>query len=174
MSRFSLIGPIAALAAVLAIAAIATGCGGSSGENARTSETTGPNTSVTTSSITTAEYIDRANGVCDEAWPRMLYSFERRYGGTLKGKPFAAASKNIFLPSLQIQFDDIHYIGAPEGEQEQVEEMVDALQAAVYSGEKQTITLPAQMVKIFAKFNRLASQYGIDSCPVEEASFQPK
>lgn len=103
----------------------------------------------------------------------MRTSFKQRYKGILEGKPFAAASKNIFLPSLQIQFDDIQYIGAPEGEEAQVEEMIGALQLAVFSAQEQTVSSPAQMAKIFADFNRLALAYGLDSCPVEEDTFAP-
>lgn len=155
----------------VALASAATlGCG--SGSSNEASVTSGPRTSVTTSSVSKTEYINRANGVCEKSWAIALPSFQRRYKSTLHGKAFNAASQNIFLPSLQLQFDDIQYIGAPDGDERQVEEMIGALQLAVYRGEEQIVSSPRQMVHIFAKFSRLAIQYGIDSCPVEEATFK--
>ena len=163
------------LAIALAIAAIAAGCGGGSdatGDPSTSEGSTAVIPPVKTSSISKAEYIPRANKVCDESWESMLESFASRYHSATKGKPFVEASENIFLPSMQFWFDDISYIGAPEGEKDQVENMLESLQLAVYKGEEQPVSSPKQLVAIFADFSHLAGQYGLDSCLVEESSFE--
>ena len=167
------------------------GCGDSSDDTAAGdtpadahSNSDRPREPAKATSMTKAHYIARADGVCKKSWAFMLDSFSRRYRAVSAhvdnasyfnasyGKRFQSASRHIFLPSMQIRFDDIQYIGSPKGEKEMVETLIGSLQKAVYTGWERRIRSPKQFAQIFHRFNRLAYEYGINSCLVYEASFR--
>lgn len=176
------------LMAGLAIAAVNSGCGSNGARDTTSSasnpaRSTIPGTPVVTNTLTKAKYIARADAVCQRSWADMYDSFEQRYPRVAlsyqneralsagEAKQFGSASRNIFLPSLQIQFDDLHYLGSPRGDEQQVEAMLNSLQQAVYHGWKQRISSAKQFAAIFHRFTVLAYHYGINSCLVYESDF---
>lgn len=176
------------LIAGLAVAVITSGCSNDSAKNVATTagnldRGTIPGTPVVTNSLTKAKYIARANALCRRSWADMYASFEQRYPlvarryqneqdlNAMEVKQFGSASRHIFLPSLQIQSDDLHYLGSPRGDEQQVEAMLNSLQQAVYNGWKQRILSARQFAAIFHHFTILAYEYGINSCLVYESDF---
>jgi hypothetical protein len=126
--------------------------------------------------LTKSEYLARSNKVCRESWVAMLQEFDRykreRGSSETDAELFAYVSKNSLLSFIQFWFDDISYLGAPKGEKQQVEQMLEALQLAVFGGEEQRISNPALFSAVFSSFNRLASEYGLDECVVDEKDFR--
>jgi hypothetical protein len=185
---------IALLIAAMATFVIVAGCG--SGDNSndaaegansgsttvRTSEPepgrpSEPGDPILTTSLTKAQFIERATGICQASWADMaknfaLYLRTRQGSKASKGQQFAYGARNNFLPHMQFWFDDIAYLGASKGEKPEVEDMLDALQQAVWSGGERRITSPEQMSLIFSSFNRLAALYGLDGCLVDEAALE--
>lgn len=159
------------------IAAIIGGCGssGSSGTAAGGGYRSPLETPLTTASFSKAQYIVKANAVCKEDWAEILENFasyqDERGPSVGDRKLFAGASHRFVLPSIQIEFDHLHYLGAPAGEQPQVEDMLAAMQSDIYDGQDQRIFSPGQLEAIFRNFNRLARQYGINECPVVKGLF---
>jgi hypothetical protein len=165
-------------AGVLAVVAIISGCGGSSsdavgGSVNRPSEPA-PELPLALVSLSKTQYLAQANAICRRSWADMLTKFARRRNGFEgdEAQLFAFSSRNSFLPHIQFWVDDIAYLGAPEGEPEPYEGVLEVLQAAVYEGERRRISSPAQFAAIFADFNRRARQVGFDDCLVEEDSFR--
>jgi hypothetical protein len=166
------------LAGALFAATIVSGCGGSSSDDSAEGSINRPSEPgielpLALVSLSRTQYLAQANALCRRSWADMLTKFARRRND-FKGNEaqlFAFYSRNSFLPHMQFWFDDIVYLGAPEGEPEPYEGALEALQAAVYEGQERRISSPAQFAAIFADFNRRARKAGLDECLVEADSF---
>jgi hypothetical protein len=183
-SRRIIVGGMPEWSALLiaAIAAITTlGCGGDGSDGTSKQDrdlSTVPRIGlpVFTGSLTKAQFIARSNEFCRESWADMLQEAARhrreRASKASEAELFAYSSRYSFLPHIQFWFDDISYLGAPKGEEEQVEDMLKALQWAVYSGEERRIASIELMTAVFSSFNRLAREYGLDECLVDRGAFR--
>lgn len=158
------------VASAIAVAALATACGEDNPEFA-----TRANTTVTTGALTKTQFIARVESYCRESWQRALKRLANIRAANNAGVDpetlFADATKKSLLPRIQFQFDEIRNAGAPEGEKDEVEMMVGAMQIAIESAEEMHITSPAQLANHFAPYNELALKYGLDRCLVREAFF---
>jgi hypothetical protein len=138
-----------ALAAVLAAGAIAAGCGG------------GDDNDSSTSGLTKAEWIAKADAICQQGDQQIEAAARQAFGNQ---KPTAAAVQQFAtgtaLPNTQSQIDKIKALGAPSGEEDQVNEILDTVQAdidkAKAAGDIENNT--------FADGNALAKQYGLKVC----------
>lgn len=170
---------IALLVALLVAIAIA-GCGNGTDDDSEATRdlSTVPRIGlpVFTGKLTKAQYLDRANGLCRESWADMLREYARyrweRGGRESEAAVFAYSSRLSFLPHMQFWFDDISYLGAPEGDEVDVENFLKALQWAVFSGEERRISSVELMMAVFGSFSRFARAYGLDECVVDRESFQ--
>jgi hypothetical protein len=160
---------------------VAAGCGGDSdkGSTATRDLSTVPRIGlpVFISSLTKQQYLAQANGRCRESWADMSIDipFQRRAqrAELNDSQRFAYFSRTSFFPRVQFWFDDISYLGAPRKDRVQIEDILKALQWAIFSGEEQHITSPELMVAVFGSFNRLARAYGLHECIINKESLQP-
>jgi ABC-type lipoprotein release transport system permease subunit len=137
-----------ALTAVVAFGAIAAGCG-SSGDDS------------STSSLTKAEWIAKADAICQQGNQAIEQAAQQQFGNQ---RPTAAEVKQFAtgtaLPKTQDQVDQIKALGAPSGDEDQVNHILDTVQAdidkAKSSGDIENAT--------FADGNALAKQYGLKVC----------
>jgi hypothetical protein len=137
--------------AVLAAGAFATGCG-SSDDNGD---------STTTASLTKAEWIAKADAVCQQGNQQINQAAHQQFANQ---KPTAADVQQFAtgtaLPNTQSQVDQIKALGAPSGDEDQVNKILDTVQAdidkAKAAGDLEDST--------FADGNALARQYGLKVC----------
>ncbi len=137
-----------ALTAVLALGAIAAGCGSSSDDSS-------------TSDLTKAEWIAKADAICQQGNQEIDQAARQQFGNQ---KPTAAEVQQFAtgtaLPNTQKQVDQIKALGAPSGDEDQVNKILDTVQAdidkAKASGDIENST--------FADGNALARQYGLKVC----------
>jgi hypothetical protein len=159
---------------VLLLGAIAvpamSGCGGdngaSSAANGDKKFEVQADTTMTTGSLSKAQFIVHANALCRKGWPRVRENYKEYTGfqdrkGSQKER-FAETVRLSLLASIDFHiFDNIHFLGAPEGEAADVEEIIGPLQEAVERGQRlQPIYSPAELWPLFAVFNRRARAYG--------------
>lgn len=152
------------MAAAFALLLLATvGCGG----NGQGTDGSSPTTSTTTSALTKAQLIDKAEGICVKSWHEML----KRYA-SFKGT-FSLAVGEIFLPSILFWYDNISFFGPPEGDHGEIKRVLRALQATVVTGLNRPYSFgtPAELSHHFRRSNRLMRAYGIDRCVVTPSSF---
>jgi ABC-type lipoprotein release transport system permease subunit len=134
----------------LAVAAVAAGCGG--GDD---------NSDTTTVSLTKAEWIAKADAICQQGDQQIEAAAKQAFGNQ---KPTAAAVQQFAtgtaLPNTQSQIDQIRALGAPSGDEDQVSKILDTVQAdidkAKAAGDVEEST--------FADGNALAKQYGLKVC----------
>src|SRR4051794_1795795 len=137
-----------ALTAVLAFGAIAAGCG-SSGDDSSTSD------------LTKAEWIAKADSICQQGNQTINQAAQQQFGNQ---KPTAAEVQQFAtgtaLPNTQSQVDQIKALGAPSGDEDQVNKILDTVQAdidkAKSAGDIESST--------FDDGNALAKQYGLKVC----------
>lgn len=161
---------------VVALSAVAGSCGGET-KSMTVTVTAEPGLPVHVTRMDKSDYIARANRLCRVSTADMRKRYtqlnqEKRSQRSAR-QIFAEATRNNFLPHMQFWFDDISYLGAPRGDKEEIEAMLEVLQLAVFSGEEHRITGSAELAAAFSSFTRLARQYGIDECLVSAQTFAP-
>ena len=76
-------------------------------------------------------------------------------------------ANTIIIPAVQKEIDELHALGAPEGEEERVEEILDAAGEALEEGEEDPAGLVSGGGDFFAGVNKMANEYGLTVCGAE-------
>ncbi len=144
-----------AIGSVVALLAVGiAGCGG--GDDSTEAETT--------ASLSKSEFVKQANAICAEGNKET----EAVFGSFEEGEPKAEAETVIeqeFVPAVQGQIDEIGALGAPEGDEETVEEMLDLAQADLERVENAPgIVINGSETDQFADFAKIAHPYGLTEC----------
>lgn len=147
------------LSLIVAIALIATGCGGGDGED-----------TVTASPLTKAEFIGKADEICARDRRKIAKELETYPAkqGSGEGKDqedlLTEAIREVFLPSLQAKVDEIRALGAPAGDEQQVEAFLNAMQDAIDAMEERSIETLGQFAVQLEPAGELARAYGFNAC----------
>jgi hypothetical protein len=152
-----------AIAAIAAFALAAAGCGGDGNGN-----------EITTSSLSKAEFIQKANEVCARGQDQA----ERNFTAFTKGKDFniREVSKNpteeqvdglvneVLIPAIKKEIAEIRALGAPAGDEDHIEAMLEANEEGIETAEE----LPQKVLErteiAFGVASRLAKEYGLLTC----------
>jgi ABC-type lipoprotein release transport system permease subunit len=139
-----------AVLAVLAVGAIAAGCGSSD-----------DNSDSTTTSLTKAAWIAQADAICQQGNQQINQAAHQAFGSQ---KPTAADVQQFAtgtaLPNTQSQVDKIKALGAPSGDEDQVNKLLDTVQADIDKAKSQGDIENST----FTDGNALARQYGLKVC----------
>jgi hypothetical protein len=161
---------------VIAMGALATGCGSSGpAGTANPGFTVVADTTMTTGSLTKAQFVAQVNQICRRGWPIILGHFtestiwHNRHSS--RRERFARAVRLAFLAGLDFHiFDEIHRIKAPRGGKARVEEVIGKMQTAVERGQRELHAYsPGQLSAQFADYNEAARRYGLTACLVDGA-----
>ncbi len=142
---------------VLALAAVAAGCGGG--------DDSGDSSSAT---LTKAEFIKQADAICGDANDQSqkdAEEFAKENDFTLEKaseEQLEDAIAAVFVPSLNQQAEELSALGAPEGDEEQVEAITNALEdtAAEIKDDPGTVLDGNALTKPA----KLADAYGLKVC----------
>jgi hypothetical protein len=145
----------ALLGAVVMASLILAGCGGGDDE---------------TASLTRAEFIEQGNAVCKAA--------EKERGELLQGaeklnKPGETLDKagkeklviTVAAKPYRKMAEELEALGAPEGEEERVEAIIEAMKVASQQAEENPIKV-LEEIGPFAKPNKLIEEFGMKGCLV--------
>jgi hypothetical protein len=159
---------LAVLFACLAIAAVAAGCGG--GDDTTSG---GESTEASGSAPTKAVFVKEADGICadsNEVINEEFAEFSKENDISEKEEPSeelqVEAYESIVLPNVAEQGEEIAALTPPEGDEESVEEITDALAAGVEDAEAD----PQQLVEgknPLADASKKARAYGMKVCGSE-------
>lgn len=154
----------AVAAACAAIAIGAAGCGGDDDDSTSGGDTTAVETTdTTTADITKAEWIEQADAVCADADLEIGQQAEE---AGIDGTDEAALQDfiiDVVIPSNRDQAEQIRALGAPEGDEEEVGEILDALDEAIARAEADPEALTADSGE-FDEASELAQAYGLEVC----------
>lgn len=148
---------LSALAVLVALAAVVAGCGG--GDST---------TDSTTVVLTKTEFIKQGDAICKEATEKNQseaedFAKENDFELEKASKDqLEEAIAEVLAPSLNKQAEEIDALGAPSGDEKQVEEIVVAVEDA--AGEIEDDPSLAFEEKTLTKPNQLAKAYGFKVC----------
>jgi hypothetical protein len=153
---------IALLAAAVVLASIAAGCGGS--EDGTTDTSTAP-------ALTKAEFIKQANGICGRTNKQFEDEFERfaekettSQSQELSNAQFREAAETLFIPIVGQQLKEVRALGAPQGDEQQVDKILSSAEKALQEARQDPTILFVEGDGPFAEANKLAGAYGLDKC----------
>jgi len=122
-----------------------------------------------TTALTKAEFVKQANAACAEGKSEREKDFNEYVKTTDPSEVTKANQESlvdeIFKPPYEQSIEAIKSLGAPEGDEQQVE----AITAAMEDGLKQAEAKPLVTLRTnvqFAKANALAVKYGLTDCVV--------
>jgi hypothetical protein len=148
----------AALAAAFLVALVA-GCGG------------GDETTDETVTLTKAEFIKQGDAICKQAGDQSekeAEEFAEENGFTLEKaneEQLEEAVTEVLVSNLRQQAEDLDALGAPEGDEEQVEEILVSLEGAADEIEEEPSIVFEE--EVFDEPNELAQDYGFKVCGEE-------
>jgi hypothetical protein len=156
---------LAVLATLVALAAIVAGCGGSDD-----SDTGG----TSSSSLTKAQFVKQADTICEKSEEKLGSEFEsyvKEKGWSEDKEPSKEQQEEavveVVTPNLQGQIDDIRDLGAPEGDEDQIETMLSTVEEGIEDLEDDPSQLTEQGSNPLAKGSKLATAYGLEKCGAE-------
>ena len=153
---------IALLVGALVGALLIVGCGSSSDE--------------TTASITKAEFLKQGNAICKAGNEEINEGFEN-FGKEHNLKPnkepseaqFEELSETVLVPSVSTQIKEVRALGAPEGEEGEVDEFLTHAEEALEELEGEPALIAAEgKEEPFYLVNKEAATLGLTACGGEE------
>jgi hypothetical protein len=153
--------------AIVALLAVA-GCGdddenGSDGSSAEIS--------VTTSSLTKPQFVSKAIGICEEERQQIPTRSEAYQRTAPKDQSpeevYEGGIRQVIVPTFQGEVEKITKLGAPKGDEAQVEALLVAQQEAIDEVTAlDTIKDINQVAGHFTDANKLMRKYGLVNCMV--------
>ncbi|MGV1048670.1 MAG: hypothetical protein ACOYD4_09140 [Solirubrobacterales bacterium] len=134
----------------MALASIAAGCGSDSS---------------TAAALKKPAFVQQANAICLEATDqRKQASKELVESGEEGGSDEAAEGTEALLSPVREMTEELGELGAPKGDEKQVEDITAAFEAGIAKLEEEP-TGP-KSASAFAKANELAAAYGLTDCAI--------
>ncbi len=150
------------LAGVMALGVIAAGCGSSDDSTGTT------NVTVT---ITKDQLIAQGDKICKQGDKEIEEGFERYAeennlpdNGEPNKKQGIDLVETVIVPSVKTQAELIRGLGIPEGDEDEVEAMLDGLDEAVEEAEENPESLFDEKSDPFGDPNQRAEDYGFKVC----------
>ena len=159
------------LLVAVAIASLAAGCGGGSESSSSTGASDG--STIATSSLSKDEFIKQASEACKQARKNLLervlaYTQQHESKGqtrSAESETFAGSIKAVLLPTIEKEMAEIRQLGAPSGDEGEVEAFLVAEQKAVDSVARlKRIVSRFQFERYFTESAKLFREYGLDGC----------
>lgn len=158
---------IVLLAGVLALAIAAAGCGS-------TDDSTDTDTASAEVTITKEQLIAQGDAICKQGNEEIEEGFESYAeendipkNQEPNDEQGVEIVEMVLVPNLKTQAELIRGLGAPEGDEEQVEELLDSLDEAIETAEDDPEALFNEDTDPFGDVNQQAQDYGFSECGEE-------
>lgn len=163
-------------ALMAAVAVVISGCGG--GDSTASSEVLQQPIVVESGKLTKKEFLEQAEAICQEA----KHQFGEEVISLLQGKQGVAALNalhslkpaqsealvnEIFIPSREMQIEEVSSLGAPQGDEKVVTTMLKGIQQGLREAKQQPVKFAHSPITDFAGFARsekVAEAYGLGTC----------
>jgi hypothetical protein len=141
--------------AALAAGALLAGCGGGGDDNS----TTAASTDTSGQTITKADFLQQGNQICKEANDQLNQQPQPNQNSSqAEVDDFVT---NTVVPNVQNQLDQIKALGAPAGDEDQVNKILGDAQAALDKLKSDPSSISGDS---FAQANQEANAYGLTEC----------
>jgi hypothetical protein len=147
---------VVSIAAIMVAALAAAGCGSSSSSSSTS----------TTAAITKAAFLKQGNAICRKGNQQINAVAKKTFGKHKKPTQaqmmkFATAT---LIPTIQSEISGVKALGAPKGEEAQVNAIVVSAQSALDKGKKNPALLVSNNNNLFKHSNQLTTAYGLTAC----------
>jgi len=147
------------VAAAIALAA----CGDDESSDTSTTSSEASTSSTSSEALTKEEFVAQANAICAQGNKEIDAAANDVFSS---GKPSPAEMEDFvtqdLLPSVEDQVQQISELPPPEGDEEQVQEILDAAEQGIEEGKSDPQSF--QKADPFAEANQLAVAYGMKEC----------
>lgn len=143
-------------ALVLALSLALTGCGGDDDTNTTSDPTTA-------AALTKTEFITQADAAC-KAGDAVVDAAAEALGESTAEADIIAFVTDTVIPNVQGQHDAIEALGAPEGDEDEITAILDALQSGIDDLAADPGAITTATESPFADANQLAGDYGLKEC----------
>lgn len=141
---------VGATSAVLVIAFAVAGCGSDD--------------SSSDSTITKSEFITQANEICASSNKAIDTASEDAFSSNQPSDAEIESFVNeTVIPEVETQLTGIRDLGTPEGEEDQVNAILDAVDSALEESKVDPTSLVGESDP-FAEANKLSEEYGLNEC----------
>jgi len=143
----------------LATALIVAGCGGGGGDES----------SSNSNSISKVAFIKKTDAVCSAGNKRMEIAFAHFLEANKNVKKPSDADYEelvgkVLVPNVDREIKEIRKFGAPEGDEDRVDDFLEALEEGIELAERNPKAVVASSEAIFGIPSRLAKEYGLEVC----------
>jgi hypothetical protein len=153
---------IGALAGLAVLAVVVAGCGSSSDDTS------------STASLSKAEFVKQGNAICKEGNEKIESEFEKfakENNLSKKKAPTEAqleeAAHKFLIPTITKQVEGLRALGAPSGEEEKVNTLLDDAEEALEEVEEDPSLLSDEKNEPFEDVNKEARAVGLTTCGEE-------
>ena len=148
---------VGACSAALVIALAVAGCG-SSDDDSSSDESS-------TTEISKTDFVTQANEICKSSNTAIDSAANKVFGN---GQPTQAETEDFItttvVPQVETQLSAIRELGVPEGDEDQVNAMLDAAESANEEVKADPISATTTNTDPFKEANKLADEYGLTEC----------
>jgi hypothetical protein len=148
---------IGALAAALALVFGASACGGDDDSSSSSGSTA--------AALSKDEFVTQANQICADGNKEIDAAGSELFSG---GQPSKEEQDQFItetvLPSISDQVDQIEALGAPEGDEDQVNAIIESARSDLDAAEADPSILTGGGADPFADTNKLLNDYGLTTC----------
>jgi hypothetical protein len=151
--------------ALASLALVAVGCGG--GDDSTTTDTgTSGATGASGAPLTKEAFIAQADAICKESGDAIDKQANQFFSGQEPSDAEIEQFANeVVIPGLHEQVDAIRALTPPEGDEDQIDAMLNAVNEATDRAEADPSLLRASDSESpFAEANQLAQDYGLKEC----------
>jgi hypothetical protein len=146
----------ALLACALVSALVAAGCGSDSGDTA-------------TASISKAEFVKQANATCEKGREKLhtdylVFSREKNGQRVPSRAEYEEYIDRVVAPNLNRLGSQISALEVPEGDEDQIEALLAAIDEGLENAEAKPESVLANNAEIFSKAIKLATAYDLAAC----------
>ena len=147
------------LGGACAFALLVTGCGGGSGNDSE----------VTASSLSKAQYIQKANAVCEKGTKQIATDFavflkEKESVKEPTEADYVQLFNTVVAPNVEREIDELRELGAPKGDEKEVEAILQAREESIQIAEEDPEAIIENSDKVFARASKVAAGYGLKTC----------
>lgn len=137
-------------------------CGGDDESDTTSADEIGTVTDEVSATPTKAEFIAEADQIC-RAGNDELDAEANKLGADPTQAQKESFASDVLVPGVQDQIDSIRALGAPEGDEDEVEELLDEAQSGVDALEEDPSLITSDDDP-FTEANDLAADYGLKVC----------